>query len=146
MKIVAGFTLFELMIAMAVVAILSTIGIPAYQGYIQKAALTDMLQLTMSYKTAVELCLFENGNNQSCNLGSNNIMPGKTNRYVKNIDVNQGKMTIIGQNSLTGLTVVLIPQFDANTGDIIWQRSCHSDSNTTLSEACKSVFRFDELG
>ncbi len=142
MKKRAGFTLFELMIAIAVIAILSTIGIPAYQGYIQKAALTDMLQLTASYRTAIELCLFEHGNHHNCNMGSNNIMPTTSSRYVKEVNVDQGKITITGQNSLSGLTVILVPQFNTNTGNIIWQRNCNINNNTTLYEACNTVFRF----
>ena len=57
----AGFTLFELMIVIAIIAILTAIGLPAYQGYVQKAALTDMLQAMVPYKTAIELCSLENG-------------------------------------------------------------------------------------
>ncbi len=34
-----GFTLIELMVAVAIIAVLSSIGIPSYQSYIQKAAL-----------------------------------------------------------------------------------------------------------
>ena len=55
-----GLTLIELMIVIAIVAILSAIGVPAYQGYLQKAALTDMLQTMVSYKTPVDLCGLEN--------------------------------------------------------------------------------------
>ena len=74
----AGFTLFELMIVIAIIAILTAIGLPAYQGYVQKAALTDMLQAMVPYKTAIELCSLENGGLGRCNNGSNGVPADKT--------------------------------------------------------------------
>ncbi|WP_238149570.1 prepilin-type N-terminal cleavage/methylation domain-containing protein [Arsenophonus endosymbiont of Aleurodicus floccissimus] len=38
-----GFSLMEIMVAIAIIAALSAISIPSYKSYMQKASLTDML-------------------------------------------------------------------------------------------------------
>lgn len=138
-----GFTLIELMIVIGIVAILSAIGMPAYQNYLQKAALTDMLQTMLPYKTAVELCAIEHGATTACNAGSNGIPAAKGSRYVSAVGVAAGVITLTGQESLNGLTVTLTPQWQSNEGQMSWQRSCNS-SNSSLQDNCRAVFRFDE--
>lgn len=140
-----GFTLIELMIVVGIVAILSAIGLPAYQNYLQKAALTDMLQTMVPYKTAVELCAIERGATSSCNAGSNGVPAGHGSRYVQSVAVAAGVITLMGQESLDTLTVVLTPALNSDDGRINWQRSCTS-AHSGLVEACNDVFRFDDAG
>lgn len=139
----SGFTLIELMIAIAVIAILTAIGLPTYQGYVQKAAMTDMLQTMSHYKSAVEICAFEQGRLSACHSGSNGIADTKTTNYVASIKVASGLITIIGRNTLSGLTVVLTPTINTTNGDISWSKNCQTNPlNNGLTQACNDVFRF----
>ncbi|WP_311791533.1 MULTISPECIES: prepilin peptidase-dependent pilin [Pantoea] len=140
-----GFTLVELMIVVGIVAILSAIGLPAYQNYLQRAALTDMLQTMMPYKTAVELCAMERGGPAQCQAGEKGIPAAKGSRYVSTLSVVNGTITLTGQESLTGLSVEMTPVWDSVEGSLRWQRSCTSTSDSQRDN-CLEQFRFDDKG
>ena len=55
-----GFTLIELMIVVAIIAILAAIAIPQYQNYVARAQVSRAIGETASIKTAVEDCLAQN--------------------------------------------------------------------------------------
>jgi prepilin peptidase dependent protein D len=137
-----GFTLIELMVVIAIIAILSAIGVPAYQRDIQKGAMTDMLQVMTPYKLAVELCVLDGGAPAGCNAGSKGIPAGGTSRYVSAVKVSQGVISLTGTQTLQGLTVALTPTQNAS-GLTRWTRQCTSD-NVNLQETCQEVFRFDD--
>lgn len=52
-----GFTLIELMIVVAIIAILAAIAIPQYQNYVNRAAVSRGVGEAGAYKTAIEDCL-----------------------------------------------------------------------------------------
>ncbi|MDU1083283.1 MAG: prepilin peptidase-dependent pilin [Leclercia adecarboxylata] len=137
-----GFTLIELMVVIGIVAILSAIGIPAYQNYLRKAALTDMLQTFMPYRTAVELCALDHGGTESCDAGVNGIPSPATSRYVSGMSIAKGVVTLTGQESLNGLDVVMTPQWDNGNGITGWKRLCTVGEDSALKQACEEVFRF----
>jgi len=51
-----GFTLIELMIVVAIIGILASIALPAYQTYTNKAKFSEVVLAVSPQKTAVELC------------------------------------------------------------------------------------------
>ncbi len=109
-KIYRGFTLIELMIVIAIVAILATIAIPSYQNYTQKAEVTELVQASAPYKTAVELCTFQVDNENVCNSGENGIPADISNQgRIKSLTVKAGVIIVEGQNSLKDVQYKLTP-------------------------------------
>jgi prepilin peptidase dependent protein D len=136
-----GFTLMEVMVVMAIISILGAIGIPSYQSYIQKAALTDMLQAIVPYKSGLEMCHFETANYKECSTNHPSIPSGNNSRYIDAITVKEGEITITGTQNLKSLNVILKPNQDPKTGITQWKTIC-STTNESLKTKCQETFRF----
>src|SRR5690606_9943605 len=111
-------------------------------NYLRKAALTDVLQTFLPYRTAVELCAIDRGGLNSCDAGSNGIPGVRTSRYVSSMSLGKGVVTLAGKSSLNGLTVTLTPVWSDAKGIEGWNRVCTVTGDSALQQACEDVFRF----
>ncbi|MFS8371910.1 pilin [Xanthomonas campestris] len=146
MKKQQGFTLIELMIVIAIIAILAAIAIPAYQDYIARAQMSEAMTLASGQKVGVSEVFANNG---TCPANGANGFAADTDingKYVAKVTVGGtaaagGGCTIVATMKATGVSTgiqsrtLTLTLSNADKGSNVWE--CKSSAaQKYLPTAC----------
>lgn len=142
MKKNQGFTLIELMIVIAIIAILMAYALPAYRDYTVRAKVGEGLQLASAAKQAVSETMMDSGTFPGTNTAAGLADAGDiSGANVSQVAVGaNGVITITysGQPPLNGATVTLTPA--TTQGSVIWtcRRGNANLTNKYLPSECRT--------
>jgi type IV pilus assembly protein PilA len=133
-KMQKGFTLIELMIVVAIIAILAAIALPAYQNYVIRSKVTEAMVAADACKTSI-VEYYQSMAKLPATMSSSGCVNQVTN-YVTSLAVTPttGVITVAlnSTNVGTGGNLVLKPTASTDgNNELIW--ACNSGAGTTIA-------------
>lgn len=136
-----GFTLIELMIAVAIVGILAAVAIPAYQDYTIRSQVSEGLSLSNSAKNSISTYFADSGafptDNADAGLAAAAEIVGS---YVTSVAIAGGIITVAYGNNAHQIIKTKTVTLTANTnksGSVVWVCAGAGIVDKHLPAACR---------
>lgn len=133
MKNQQGFTLIELMIVVAIIAILAAIALPAYQDYTVRARVTEGLSLASGIKTTVSENFANDPTTATPCVGANTSIGDATNVKTIACDAGTGEIEVTMMPKAKDVVLKLTPT-QTSGGPISWVCTTSSAKKYVPSE------------
>lgn len=138
-----GFTLIELMIVVAILAILMAIAIPAYQDYTIRAQVTEGMNLAGGAKAAVWDYWSDQGAFPADNTEAGMAAPTDiSGEYVSEVRIDNGEIRVTfgtanANSAISGETLIITPVGSVTDASMNWECDGGSVSDKYLPTRCR---------